>query len=129
MFTDLGKVSGLSISLEKTTVYLGGVSRRNIIAVQNRFPFEVGSLPVLYLGLPLLTKKKTMGDCAPIVDKIKRPISSCTVRFLSFTGRLQLLTSVIASIVNFWISAYKLPSDCIENIESLLCFLMVRTEP
>lgn len=101
VFTDFGKFSGLNISLEKTTVYLGGVSRRNRIAVQTRFSFEVESFPVRYLGLPLLTKKMTMGDCAPLIDKIKRRISSWTIRFLSFEGRLQLLTSVIASLVNF----------------------------
>lgn len=72
VFNVFSKVSGLNIGLEKTTVYLGGVSQRNRTAVQNRFPFEVGSLPVRYLGLPLLTKKMTMGDCTPLIDKIKR---------------------------------------------------------
>lgn len=119
VFTDFTKFSGLNISLEKTTVYLGGVSRRNRISVQTRFSFEVGSLPVRYLGLPLFTKKMTMGDCTPMIDKIKRRIRSWTARFLSFAGLLQLLTSVIASLVNFWTSAYKLPNRCIEKIESL----------
>ncbi|GKA03846.1 reverse transcriptase domain-containing protein [Tanacetum coccineum] len=34
------------------------------------FPFEYGTLPVRYLGLPLLTKKMGATDFAPLIEKI-----------------------------------------------------------
>lgn len=38
---------------------------------------------------------------------------------LSYAGRLQLLSSVISSITNYWISVYRLPSSCIMEIDQL----------
>lgn len=44
---------------------------------------------------------------------------SWTGRFLSHTGRLQLINSVITSMTNFWLQAFSLPSSCMKEIESL----------
>lgn len=41
------------------------------------------------------------------------------MRPLSYAGRLQLLSSVIASIINFWLSAFRLPMGCIDEINKL----------
>lgn len=85
----------------------------------SHFPFESGSLPVRYLGLPLLTKNMTVLDYLPLIEKIRKRIGSWTGRFLSYAGRLQLIKSVIMSLTNFWMSAFRLPSGCIKEIERL----------
>ena len=46
-------------------------------------------------------------------------MKSWTGRFLSYGGRLQLISSVITSMANFWLSAFSLPSSCLKEIESL----------
>lgn len=46
-------------------------------------------------------------------------MSSCTGRFLSFGGRLQLIQSVITSLANFWLAAFRLPASCLKEIEKL----------
>lgn len=38
---------------------------------------------------------------------------------LSFAGRLQLLSSVISGIINFWCAAFLLPVECIKQINSM----------
>ena len=40
-------------------------------------------------------------------------------KYLSYTGRLQLIKSVISSIVNFWSQAFILPKGCLDTIESM----------
>lgn len=40
-------------------------------------------------------------------------------RFLSYAGRVQLIDSVIMSLTNFWMAAFRLPSGCIKEIERL----------
>lgn len=50
------------------------------------------SLPILYLGLPLTTKSMTAHDYAPLVDKIQSCLLSWTSKFLSYAGRLQLIS-------------------------------------
>ncbi|WZZ15546.1 hypothetical protein YC2023_108635 [Brassica napus] len=88
------KSSGLKISMEKSVLFMAGdVSREEEIGRQ--FQFARGRLPVRYLGLPLLTKNMTVTDFLPLVEKVRKKISSWTGRFLSYAGRLQLISSVI----------------------------------
>lgn len=111
--------SGLKISLEKSTIFTAGVSddlKENIL---EDFPFDIGSLPVRYLGFPLLTKRMTIHDYNPLLEKIRGRISCWTSRYLSFVGRLQLINSVIQSLTNFWISAFRLPKACLQEIDKL----------
>ena len=111
-------MSGLHISLEKSTLFLAGVceDREAILA---QFPFEVGTLPVRCLGVPLLTKRMTSSDYSPLINRVKKRITSWTARQLSLAGRLQLINSVIHSITNFWMSVYRLPKQCIKEIDQL----------
>ncbi|XP_056842877.1 uncharacterized protein LOC130495492 [Raphanus sativus] len=129
VFDAFDKMSGLRISLEKSTLFLAGVSAQKQDEILSHFPFESGSLPVRYLGLPLLTKNMTVLDYMPLIEKIRKRISSWTGRFLSYAGRLQLIKSVITSLANFWMAAFRLPSGCIKEIERLCsAFLWSGTE-
>ncbi|GKB13322.1 hypothetical protein Tco_0847245 [Tanacetum coccineum] len=58
-------------------------------------------------------------DFAPLIEKIELQISTWTARQLSFAGRLQLVSSVIFSLTNFWIAAFRLPKSCINKIDKL----------
>lgn len=105
--------------MEKSTLYLAGLADTEKQDILSHYTFSNGDLPVRYLGLPLLTKQMTAQDYAPLIEKIRSRISSWTARFLSFARRLQLIASVIHSLTNFWISAFRLPKKCIAEIDSL----------
>lgn len=119
VFRDFAKMSGLSISLEKSTLFLAGVTEEESVQILDQFPFETGSLPVRYLGLPLLSKRMSAQDYAPLLVRIRSKISTWTARHLSFAGRLQLIGSVLYSLTNFWMSAFRLPKQCLQEINSL----------
>ena len=119
VFDEFGKMSGLHISLEKSKLFMAGVSLTNQRDITDHFPFEEGSLPVRYLGLPLLKKCMTVSDYFPLVEKIRKRIHSWTGRFLSYAGRLQLLNSVITSLANFWMAAFRSPNECLKERERL----------
>lgn len=87
VFQKFTKISGLKISLEKSTLCVAGGSSQNHTEI-TEFLFEKGQFPVRYLRLPLLTKRMTVNDYLPLVEKIRSRINSCTGRFLSFAGRL-----------------------------------------
>ncbi|KAL9830396.1 hypothetical protein AtNW77_Chr3g0189001 [Arabidopsis thaliana] len=84
-----------------------------------RYQFDVGHLPVRYLGLPLVTKRLNAADYSPLLEHIKKKIGSWTARYLSYAGRLNLITSVIWSICNFWLGAFRLPRECIREIDKI----------
>ncbi|KAL1201014.1 putative ribonuclease H protein [Cardamine amara subsp. amara] len=119
LFKEFAAISGLHISLEKSTLYLASISYSFRDAILATFPFGYGSLSVCYLGLPLLTKRMSLADCLLLIEKIRSRISSWKHHFLFYAGRLQLLSSVISSLINFWISAFRLPSACIKEIEKI----------
>ncbi|KAL0747330.1 hypothetical protein Bca101_029332 [Brassica carinata] len=75
VFKEFPMMSGLSISLEKSTLFLAGVKEDAAVKILDQFPFEAGSLPVRYLGLPLLSKKMSITDYAPLISQIRNKIS------------------------------------------------------
>ena len=119
VFDGFAKCSGLSISIEKSTIYMAGVSRDERSRVLKDFPFAEGALPVRYLGLPLMTKVMNKQDYLPLLERIRCKINSWTCRFLSYAGRLQLIKVVLMSIVNFWAAVFRLPSKCMKDVECL----------
>ena len=116
VFDDFARCSGLKISLEKSTLYLAGAST---VSHATHFPFEVGKLPVRYLGLLLVTKRLSRTDYTPLIEQIRARIESWTARFLSYAGRLNLISSVLWSVCNFWMAAYRLPRECIREVEKI----------
>lgn len=86
IFEDFAAMSGLRISLEKSTLYTAGLSDNQEGDILNAFPFASGELPVRYLGLPLLPRRMTVNDYMPLVEKIRKRMSSWTGRFLSYWG-------------------------------------------
>ncbi|KAG7578526.1 Reverse transcriptase domain [Arabidopsis thaliana x Arabidopsis arenosa] len=119
IFDEFAKISGLKISLEKSTLFMAGIQQTTQEEILQNFPFEAGTLPVRYLGLPLMTKAMSSSDYLPLIEKIQNRISTWTSRFFSYLGRLQLIKSVLLSITNFWSSAFRLPGKCMKEVEKL----------
>ncbi|KAJ9561158.1 hypothetical protein OSB04_006318 [Centaurea solstitialis] len=117
---EFSRVSGLKPSLEKSTSFLGNVVGRNREEILNILPFKLGSLPVRYLGVPLLSNKLFHKDCLALIDKVKRRILDWKNKWLSFAGRLQLINSVLSSISVYWASMFLLPISVVNEIRKLL---------
>lgn len=113
------EISGLSISLEKSTLYTAGVTDIDREMIISNIPLASGSLLVRYLGLPLMTKRMTSADYAPLIERIRKKITSWTARQLSFAGRLQFVNTVIHSLTNFWMSVYRLPNKCTKEVDQI----------
>ncbi|AAC24057.1 Contains similarity to reverse transcriptase-like protein gb/2244803 from A. thaliana chromosome 4 contig gb/Z97336 [Arabidopsis thaliana] len=119
VFNDFALWSGLRISMEKSTLFLAGTSATAHQTITSTYPFSVGTLPVRYLGLPLVNKRLSAADYLPLLEKIRQRIGSWTARFLSFAGRLNLISSVLWSICNFWMAAFRLPRGCIREVDKI----------
>ena len=109
----------LRINVAKSTVFAAGRGKQELEVAAGEAGLTVSALPKKYLGLPLTTKTMTRHDYDPLLVKIRNMLLSWTSKSLSFAGRLQLIKSVIASITNFWGSAFCLPQACIDEIDSM----------
>ncbi|XP_071698739.1 uncharacterized protein [Rutidosis leptorrhynchoides] len=117
---EFSSMSGLFPNLQKSTIFFGSVHPVTRCEILDLLPFKVGSLPLKYLGVPLISKRLGIGDCKCLVDKVKGKINCWRNKSLSYAGRLQLINSVLSSMQVYWASVYFLPQAIIKDIESLL---------
>ncbi|GJR62664.1 probable L-cysteine desulfhydrase, chloroplastic [Tanacetum coccineum] len=79
----------------------------------NDFSKYSGLLPNLkkstYLGVPLLAKCLGVNNCKILIEKVKNRIGDWKNMFLSYAGKVQLISSVLASMQTYWASVYLLP--------------------
>ncbi|KAK9740339.1 hypothetical protein RND81_03G027600 [Saponaria officinalis] len=71
--------------------------------------FEEGHFPFRYLGIPLNSSRLTSSMFQPLLHKLRCSISHWSSMFLSYTGRSQLINSVVFGIENFWFSSLLIP--------------------
>ncbi|KAG7541738.1 Reverse transcriptase zinc-binding domain [Arabidopsis thaliana x Arabidopsis arenosa] len=110
--------SGLKMNCEKTQLFVAGLEPGESSIFSNS-GFAIGSLPIRYLGLPLMSRKLKVSEFSPLLVKMEKKFRSWAGFSLSYAGRLQLISSVIYGLVNFWSSVFILPKACIKKMESL----------
>lgn len=86
--------------------------------IETKTGLKPAKLPVRYLGgFPLTSKKLSMSDCQPFIERVRGKQQAWTVKHLSYAGRVQLLKSVIAGLINFRSSVFILPKKCIKMVD------------
>ncbi|XP_020253837.1 uncharacterized protein LOC109830891 [Asparagus officinalis] len=117
---DFGEKSGLEANPSKCAIYYGGVEESIKGVIRNSLNFPEGSLPIKYLGLPLISKRMSYIDCSPLFIKILGQFQAWVkLKKLSYAGRLQIIKSVILGIQIFWTSCYILPVKVLRRIDEL----------
>ncbi|GJY34673.1 putative ribonuclease H-like domain-containing protein [Tanacetum coccineum] len=112
--------SGLIPSLPKSKGYFCNVLNCNKLAILQILPFEEGTLPVKYLGVPLVTSRLVFRDCKELIEKVQARVDDWKNKFLSAAGRLQLIRSVLSSMHIYWASMFILPSRVLLDIEQII---------
>ncbi|GJU84121.1 RNA-directed DNA polymerase, eukaryota, reverse transcriptase zinc-binding domain protein [Tanacetum coccineum] len=91
---DFSNVSRLKDNLSKSTIFFDNVNKGEKRSILKLVPFKVGSFPVKYLGVPLITKMLCRDECKQLLDTIKSKI--------------------------YWASVFLLPKSTVKDIESML---------
>lgn len=112
---EFAEVSGLQANLIKSQVFVDGTDEDTKEHILQQLQFSPCTLPIRYLGVPLISTKLSYSDCLPILDGIKQRISAWMNRFLSFAGRVQLINSVLFHVQAYWSSIFILPSKVSER--------------
>jgi hypothetical protein len=82
------------------------------------FGCQIASMSFTYLGIPMGTTKPRMDDLTPLMDRIERRLNACSV-YLSYSGRLEMVNTVLTSIATYAMCSIKLPVGVIENIDGI----------
>ncbi|XP_060170874.1 uncharacterized protein LOC132601831 [Lycium barbarum] len=117
-FSVFSLTSGLQANLEKSSVYFGGVNQTVQDNILQHLGYTHGELPFRYLGIPLSSKKLSLLQWKPLIEKMVGRISTWTVRKLSYAGRVQLVQSVLFGIQAYWAQIFVLPTKVMKTIEA-----------
>ncbi|GJR26775.1 RNA-directed DNA polymerase, eukaryota, reverse transcriptase zinc-binding domain protein [Tanacetum coccineum] len=117
---EFNRYYGLKANMSKSTVFFGGMTKAEQDIILDIVPFGVKKLPVKYIGVPLITKKITANDCKPLIEKVKSRILDWRNKALSYSGRLQLIASVLSAMQIYWASVFLLPKNVIYEINKML---------
>ncbi|GJX25157.1 hypothetical protein Tco_0231453, partial [Tanacetum coccineum] len=116
---EFSSFSGLLPNMQKSSVFFGGLSALEQQRILDIIPFNIGNFPMKYLGVPFITKKISVKECKPLVDKVRTRVSNWKNKCLSYAGRLQLIAYVLSSMQVFWNAVLLLPKQVVYDIERL----------
>jgi hypothetical protein len=114
------EISGLKVNFHKSMLTGVNVNETWLAEASMVMNCRRGSIPFVYLGLPIGGDAKKLSFWKPVVDRIVARLSSWNNRFLSFGGRLILLKYVLSSLPVYFLSFFKAPAGIISSIESIL---------
>ncbi|KAK1302467.1 hypothetical protein QJS10_CPB12g00823 [Acorus calamus] len=119
LLEDFAHCSGLHLNPEKSQVFLSS-SFSDACSFLDLVGIAVGTLPVRYLGLPLIDRSLTHSACLPLLDKLRKRFAGWKGHLLTFAGRVELAKTVLNSLQIFWSAAFLLPQNTIKHIEKLI---------
>ncbi|MCH82427.1 ribonuclease H protein, partial [Trifolium medium] len=117
LFIRYALASGQVVSAKKSTIFSGGVSHARLIQIAQFLGFSIGSLPFNYLGVPIFKGRPKVAYLQPIADKIKAKLAAWKASLLSIAGRIQLVKSVVQSMLVYTMSVYAWPVSLIRELE------------
>ncbi|GJU55440.1 hypothetical protein Tco_1229154 [Tanacetum coccineum] len=109
---EFSKASSLIPNMNNSTIFFGSVKYCEIRKILEVMPFTVGKLPMKYLGVPLITKNIGLSECNQLVERVKQKVNDWKNKALSYAGRLQLISSVMASMHILDISVLNPQNNC-----------------
>lgn len=107
-FNHFSDVSGLGANLDKSSLYITGVSTILKEQILTEMQFTLGEMPFKYLGVPFSARKLTIQQCMPLVERMISKIICWTTELPSYSERLQLIKSVLFEIQTYWAQVFLL---------------------
>jgi hypothetical protein len=75
-FARYAEISGQVINPQKSTIFVGSMTSTRLQSIADSLGFNIGTLPFLYLGVPIFKGKPKASYFQPLVDKIKIKLAS-----------------------------------------------------
>lgn len=112
--------SGLKANHYNNNIFLSSVSNDEKASISGILNFEVGTLPLKYLGVLMVSTKLFKENCKVLTEKIIERITSWISKSLTYAERLTLVKAIPFSIQIYWSSIFFLPAKILNDIDASL---------
>lgn len=118
IFSQYGESSGQVVSPSKSRVFFG---KKITDAFKHYFfnalRFAEGTVPFIYLGVPIFLGNPKLLHLKPTADKILMKFDKWSGSLLSLAGRICLVNSVIASSLTHSMMVYRWPRKLLKQVD------------
>ena len=108
---------GLHLNKAKSTLVGFGLSTSKLAQCAGILGTPIGTLPIWYLGLPLIDRCLRTLDWQPILEKVEARLGGWQARLLSRSGRLVLLKAFLSAIPIYFMSVFRMPVGVRRRLE------------
>jgi len=116
---EFAECSGLHVNVLKSCIFTAGVSNPDLELIMGLANFPKGSMPLRYLGVPLVAEKLKVMYYSPLLVKIAASISAWSSCSLSYAGRAEIIRATLQGIECFWLSILPVPASVIDSVTRL----------
>ncbi|CAJ2645555.1 unnamed protein product [Trifolium pratense] len=117
LFQRYGEASGQIINPSKSTFYVGSISATRTNRIADMLGFSIGTLPFIYLGVPIFKGKPKACHLQPIADRIKAKLAAWKASLLSIAGRVQIVKSIIHGMLIYSFMIYAWPISLLKDVD------------
>ncbi|KAM3233259.1 hypothetical protein P3L10_018618 [Capsicum annuum] len=111
--------SRLCTNCSKSSIFCVNINSQVLENLNELTGYTTGALPLKFLGAPISAKKLSSMDYEDLLDKMTNRIKTLGTRNLSYTGRVQLVNSVLIHIHSYWFSIFLLPKKVFKSITTV----------
>ncbi|XP_058756625.1 uncharacterized protein LOC131629842 [Vicia villosa] len=109
--------SGQFCNFAKSLIFAGGMSTARHQSLADLLGFSTAFPPFIYLGAPIFVGRPKASHFQFVADRIHIKLAAWKASLLSMAGRVQLVKSVIHSMMIHYMTVYNWPASIIKNIE------------
>ncbi|XP_047331451.1 uncharacterized protein LOC124935028 [Impatiens glandulifera] len=121
VLTFFSDVAGLSINVDNSTAFYGGVDDETKARIQDIMGISEGSFSVRYLGILLTTRQIQVIHYRPLIEKVKNVIMGWAAKKLSYADRIDLVGSVVMGLIGYWSQQIVLPKKVTKELDTIMC--------
>lgn len=112
-------VSGLKVNFQESNIIDLNVEEQFMEAATLFLNCKICDVPFTYLGIPLGANPRRSESWQPMVDKLRRRLSSWKRKNLSLGGRIVMINSVLTNLPIYFLSFMKAPKKVIKEMISI----------
>lgn len=111
--------SGLSINFKKSCLVSFGTNEEFLWRMTMICRFNIGNLPLNYVGISLRADPRRVVMWELIVEKFRKRLAGWKSRKLSFAVWVVLVNSILSSLSIYHKSLFQVPSSVIKNKDKI----------